>query len=1007
MINALFRTLSGRHYRKFVKRCRPVVARINRFEEEYQRLSDSGLRAKTAEFRKRVADGESLDEILPEAFAAVKNAARRLCGQTFSVSGHELPWQMVHYDVQLIGGIAIHEGNVAEMATGEGKTLVATCPFYLRSLAGKGCHLVTVNDYLALRDSEWMGNLYNFLDVSVGCIQNQMDPATRREMYSRDITYGTASEFGFDYLRDNGMATRAEDQVQRGHYFCVIDEADSILIDEARTPLIISGPVQDDRPLPFNEFKPEIEKLVRAQTALCNELATKARKLLADSPESEVGYEKLWLIKTAMPKHRQFLRMMEDPAVRKQLERFDGEINNDFKKAQRYALKEGLYFVIDEKQRQADLTEKGRELLRPGNPDAFVLPDLPTIHQKIDADTSIDEATREKAKSEAQDRFAKASEEIHTISQLLRAYSLYTRDEEYVVQDGKVMIVDENTGRLMPGRRWSEGLHQAVEAKEGVKIEKETKTYATITLQNYFRLYEALAGMTGTAETEASELMEIYRTNVMVIPTHRPCIREDLNDVVYKTRRAKYNAVLADIEEAHGRGQPVLVGTASVESSEVLSRMLKRSKIPHTVLNAKFHAQEADIVARAGQRGAVTIATNMAGRGTDIKLGDGIAELGGLYVVATERHESRRIDRQLRGRCARQGDPGRTRFYVSLEDDLMRLFANAGPLTRLLEKSFSDDEVLEGSTLNWSIENAQKKVEQQNFSIRKRLLQYDDVLNRQREIIYEIRNDAIRSETPADVAFEMIGEEIGERLDTLFSASEPDEDAVNTFIHWINGCFPINLRAIDLSRDVEPDAANILAKVRAAFDNRSEYEDPEALKGLARYVVIRSIDKLWQDHLTEMEELRRSVGLRGYGQKDPLNEYKSEAFGYFEELMINVRREICGALFRSATNLQAFQNMLARLNSRVREAGPAEGASLLQPGSGPTASGAASAATPAAPRPTTRNVQLPKIEPVRRETPKIGRNEVVTIRKGEQKQQIKFKKAEHLIRSEGWELVES
>ncbi|MGF1529864.1 MAG: preprotein translocase subunit SecA [Puniceicoccaceae bacterium] len=999
MINLFFKSLSGRHYRKFIRRCRPTIVRINLLDEEYSRLSDEALRGKTTEFRKRVADGETLDSILPEAFAAVKNAARRLCGKTFNVCGYPLKWEMVHYDVQLLGGIALHEGNIAEMATGEGKTLVATSPFYLRSLAGKGCHLVTVNDYLALRDSDWMGNLYNFLDVSVGCIQNQMDPAQRREMYARDITYGTASEFGFDYLRDNGMATRAEDQVQRGHYFAIVDEADSILIDEARTPLIISGPAQEDRPLPFLAMKPEIERLVRAQSSLCNEFGTEARRALEADPADQRAIELAWLIRNGMPKHKQLLKLMEDPGFRKRFEKFDGEINNDFKKQERYKLKEQLFYIIDEKQHQADLTEKGRELLRPGSRDAFTLPDLPSTYQRIDADQSLSEGERERLKSEAQDKFSSASEEIHTISQLLRAYSLYTRDDEYVVQDGKVMIVDENTGRIMPGRRWSEGLHQAVEAKEGVKIEKETKTYATITLQNYFRLYEQLAGMTGTAETEASELHDIYRTNVMVIPTHRKCIREDLNDVVFKTRRAKYNAALKEIEEAHGRGQPVLVGTASVEASELLSRMLKRSKIPHTVLNAKFHAQEADIVSKAGSKGAVTIATNMAGRGTDIKLGEGVEALGGLYVIGTERHESRRIDRQLRGRCARQGDPGTTKFFVSLEDDLMRLFANAGPLTRLLEKSFSEDEVLEGGTLNWSIENAQKKVEQQNFSIRKRLLQYDDVLNRQREIIYEIRNEAIHSENPSEIALEMISEEVGERLDVLYGSSEPDEDAITSFIHWVNGSFPISLKKDELIPNPEESLKLINERIQNAFRSRSEFEDPEALIGLARYVVIRSIDRLWQDHLTEMDELRRSVGLRGYGQKDPLNEYKSEAFTYFEELMVNVRREICGALFRSATNLQAFQNMLARMNATSRTAGPSEGANLLQSGSTTTGN----ASSPQAPK---SKVSLPKIEPVRREVPKVGRNEVVTIKRGTQTQKIKFKKAEHLIRSEGWELVE-
>lgn len=1001
MISTVLKSLAGRHYRKFRRKSQSIIERINSLEQELQSLDEAALIGKTEEFRERIQKGETLDELLPEAFAVVKNAARRLCGKTFPVCGHDIPWEMVHFDVQLLGGIAMHRGYICEMATGEGKTLTATLPLYLNALSGRNCQLATVNDYLARRDSEWMGHLFQFLGLTVGCLQNGLPPAERKKAYASDITYGTASEFGFDYLRDNGMATRAEDQVQRDYYFCIIDEADSILIDEARTPLIISGPAPEERQMPFTELKPGIQKLVREQNRLCNQLVSEAKKALESDPESEEAVSKLYLVHEGMPKNKQFLRMMEDPAIRKRFEKFDLEMNNDMNRTRRFHLKEELFYLIDEKQHQADLTEKGRSLLHPDNPEGFVLPDLPTLFMEIESNKELDIDAQKKAKEEAQARFEKTSEEIHCISQLLRAYSLYEKDTEYVVQEGKVMIVDENTGRLMPGRRWSDGLHQAVEAKEGVKIEKETKTYATVTLQNFFRLYEKLSGMTGTAETEASEFNEIYRADVMVIPTHLPCQRDDLNDVVYKTRRAKYNAVIKDIEQAHKKGQPVLVGTASVEASEVLSRMLKRATIPHNVLNAKFHEQEAEIVSRAGIPGAVTIATNMAGRGTDIKLGEGVKEKGGLYVIGTERHESRRIDRQLRGRSARQGDPGMSKFYVSLEDDLMRLFANQGPLSKILEKSFSDDEELSHPTLNWSIENAQKKIEQRNYSIRKRRLQFDDVLNKQREIIYELRNGAIHSDDPASIAFEMIGEEIETRLETVVAPTgkaDIDTREAETFVNWINSHFPIGVKEDELDfENPEKLADDLLTKIKDAFEQRAGMEDTEELKRLARYVVIRSIDRLWQSHLTEMEELNRSVSLRSYGQKDPLNEYKSEAFVYFEELMNNVRNEICTGIFRTATNMQAFQDMLARLQRAARAQGPSDTdeSTLAQ------AARAASGGQPQNRRPAP---PLPKVT-IKRDMPKIGRNDMVKIRKDGEEKEMKFKKAEPLIRDEGWQLV--
>ncbi len=981
MLSFLFKRFSGRNYRKFLEKSRPIVARINEVELSYQALSDEQLRAKTDEFRARLAAAPdkkaALEALLPEAFATVKNAARRLSGRKVLVCEHELTWDMVHFDVQLIGGMAIHEGKISEMATGEGKTLVSTLPLYLNALTGRNTQLVTVNDYLARRDSEWMGHLYGFLGVTVGCIQQQMSPDLRREMYGRDITYGTASEFGFDYLRDNGMATRKEDQVQRDHWFCIVDEIDSILVDEARTPLIISGPAPIEREQPFTRIKPPIDRLVNDQTRLCNRLVSEAMALLEKptptDEERNQAARKMLAVKMGAPNNKQLLRLLETPAWRKLLDKVETDLNSDLNKDELYRLKEDLLYVVDERQHQADLTEIGRKQLRPDNADAFVLPDLATEFSDLEKEPITPEE-REAKKLAAQNRYAEISEEIHAISQLLRAYSLYERDVEYVVQDGKVMIVDENTGRVMPGRRWSDGLHQAVEAKENVMIERETRTYATITIQNYFRMYEKLAGMTGTAETEATEFQDIYRLAVQVIPTNQPCIRVDRNDSIFKTRRDKFNAVVKEIEEANKRGQPVLVGTVSVESSEVLSRMLKRTGVIHAVLNAKFHQQEAEIVTRAGQRSAVTIATNMAGRGTDIKLGAGVRELGGLMVIGTERHQSRRIDRQLRGRCSRQGDPGLTKFFLSLEDELMRLFLQGNLASRLMEGSMKEGEELEHPWLNRSIESAQKKVEQQNFSVRKRLLQYDDVLNQQREVIYGIRNAAIHADRPKEIIFEQVSEEIASRLAVagIGEKGGATSSGVESLVGWLNTHFPIAVTAAELvGDDVEALTAKLTERVKQAYAVKESVEIPDALGALERYVVINAIDHHWQEHLTEMENLRQSVGLRSYGQKDPLVEYKSEAYRYFEELMNNVRLQICTGLFRSASNIESFENMLSLLSRTARAVGPADAPSAprVQTSTTVTGGGVAESAPAAEPE-----VQLPKIT-IRRDTPKVGRND--------------------------------
>src|SRR5919197_280433 len=780
MVSWILKKILGSKNQRELRRLAPLVRRINEFDEQFKSLSDDELRAKTAAWKEEVsnvpeleAQWKRLDEILPEAFAVVKNAARRLKDRhhTFTVCDQPMTWDMVHFDVQLLGGIVLHRGRIAEMATGEGKTLVATLPLYLNALTGRGAHLVTVNDYLARRDAEWMGQLYAFLGLSVGCIQHDQEPDVRRQQYACDITYGTNSEFGFDYLRDNGMATTREQQVQRGYHYAIVDEVDSILIDEARTPLIISGPTTISTHQ-YDKWKPLIEQLVRKQTMLCNRLAAEAIERF-EQGDTETGGRLMFKVKLGQPRNKQLLRMMEDPEKRRAIDKAELSFYQDTRKEELFRLKEELFFTIDEKSNEADLSEQGRVFLNPDDPNAFVLPDLINEFTEIDLDPSLPDEEKDKKKAERQQHCDEQAERIHNISTLLRAYCVFEKDVQYVVEENKVVIVDEFTGRKMPGRRWSDGLHQAVEAKEGVQIDRETQTLATITIQNYFRLYQKLAGMTGTAETEAAEFHDIYKLDVNMIPTNRPVRRTDHNDRIYKTRREKYNAVIKEIKEAHAKTQPVLVGTVSVEASELLSRMLKREKIPHNVLNAKFHMQEAEIVARAGQPGTVTISTNMAGRGTDIKLGPGVPELGGLHVLGTERHEARRIDRQLRGRCARQGDPGSSHFFISLEDDLMRLFGS-DRIVKVMEKvGLEEGQELTHPLLNRSIETAQKRVEQHNFQIRKRTLEYDDVMNKQREVIYGFRNEIIHAEDVQDRLMDIMEEVVIQKVEE-FSARDTE-----------------------------------------------------------------------------------------------------------------------------------------------------------------------------------------------------------------------------------------
>ncbi len=1010
----LFRKIFPSKNDRDVKKIRPMVGRINEIEAGLQKLSDDDLRAKTAAWKAElslIADNDELarklNEILPEAFAVVKNTCRRLCGQDVIVRGHPIRWEMVPFDVQLVGGYGLHNGRIAEMATGEGKTLVGTLPVYLNAITGRGVHVVTVNDYLAARDSEWMGAVYKFLGLSVGVILHDQPPPVRREQYQCDITYGTNSEFGFDYLRDNGMASRKEEQVQRGHYFAIVDEVDSILIDEARTPLIISGPAVRTFDEQYAQWKPTVEGLVRAQERLCTRFLNEAGELLkklhpadgsnvkdAGALEKEIGLL-LFRVKTGQPRSEALMKILENPENLKMMNQAELELHKDQKKVDLYREKEELLFAMDEKSHEADLTEKGRNYVSPQDPDAFVLPDLNTQLHDVDAGPETDARKRLEIKTKLQSDFEVKAQKMHAISQLLKAYSLYQLDVEYVIQENKVVIVDQHTGRLMAGRRWSDGLHQAVEAKENVAIERETQTLATITIQNYFRLYHKLAGMTGTAETEAAEFFDIYKLGVLTIPTNQPNIRKDANDSVYKTRREKFNAVVKEIAALHAQGRPVLVGTISVETSEMLSRMLKKEGLIHSVLNAKYHEQEAEIVARAGQRGAITIATNMAGRGTDIKLGEGVTKVGGLHVLGTERHESRRIDRQLRGRCSRQGDPGSSHFFISLEDDLMRLFGSDRIVKMMEGMGLEEGEELHHRWLNWSIQSAQKKVEQHNFQQRKRTLEYDDVMNKQREVIYGFRNEILSSDDVRDRLMDIIEEVVILKVEEFTSADAgPREWRIRGLTDWVNLNFPLGMPEGEIVKAGEsgkeapvkdslfdgltPEqfgVCNFISdSIRKAYELKVSFEEPEKLATVERYTILSAIDKLWQEHLYEMDSLRYSIGLRAHGQRDPLLEYKAEAFKIFDELMVSVKTEICHNVFRSASSLLAFENFLRNAPQQtLHQNTSAFGGTSTGTGGGAAASGKPRASDVVSEAAQAAEAQA-KAKPART-GPKVGRND--------------------------------
>ncbi len=1125
-VGKLITKMFGSKSEKDIKGIQPIVDKIKSYGPEMEKLSDRELQEKTQEFRKKIQDataevraqidevksqldnieelnptesrklGEELDkleqdeldiienvlnDILPEAYAVLKDTCRRFVGKSWKVAGDEIEWNMIPYDVQLVGAIVLHQGKIAEMRTGEGKTLVAIFPAYLNALTGKGVHVITVNNYLAKRDAEWNEPIFNFHGLEVACIDNY-EPNTdaRRQAYRKDITYGTNNEFGFDYLRDN-MVINKEQLVQREHNYTIIDEVDSILIDEARTPLIISGPVpNDNKSDKYIDMQPRIEALVNAQKKLVSQLVAEGQAKIKEGDEEAAGLA-LYRVQRGFPKNSRFRKMLQEPAVQKLIQRTEAIYLADNAKNMPF-VDEHLFYAVDMKLNTIEMTEKGREYVtkKGEDPDFFIIPDLGTetsvIEQEIDEveKEKIDEIEnnaafsddykekklaearlevqqeREKRFNELHRLFAERGDRIHTVNQLLKAYTNFVKEEEYIVQDGKVQIVDEHTGRVLSGRRYSDGLHQAIEAKEHVKVEASTQTYATITLQNYFRMYNKLSGMTGTAETEEGEFNEIYELDVVVIPTNRPIQRDDMEDLVFKTKREKFNAAINKIQEYNKKGQPVLVGTTSVDVSETMSRMLKRAGIPHNVLNAKQHASESEIVKQAGQPGAVTVATNMAGRGTDIKLAPGVLEKGGLAILGTERHESRRIDLQLRGRSGRQGDMGESQFYVSLEDKLMSLFMSdrvAGVMDKL---SFEEGEVITHPWITKSLERAQSKVEQNNFSIRKRQLEYDDVLNNQRNVIYARRKHALLGDQLRTDILGMLEEFVESIVDEHVAAGDyeglhkeilrqlavdvefdldkwrtlGEEDLTELIVEralevyarkeemMAKPLYEVMKRISEADPERRPDRVQIvftdgIRRMRVIVDVEAalENEGREVARALERSAVLAVIDDKWMQHLRELDSVKEGIGLRSFAQKNPLLEYKKEAFDMFKQLLDMINQEAISQIWKSFPEAQANEGQLqqaqqqkSRYDTSRMKASQADSTGMgLQTTSGQPLENQQ--------RPTGPNVKRKPVavavEP--------GRNDVVTVQNmstGETKS-IKWKVAKRLIDEQGWVMVES
>ena len=992
MFGTLLSKLFGSQAERQFKAAAPVLEAINRYAEEYASFTPEQLQDKTRALRALLAErtgeatarvreleeelrgdldaderprlndeldeldkeirrleGLTLDEIAPQAFALVKTACRYLVGRSWETVGGTATWDMVPYDVQCFGALVLHQGKIAEMATGEGKTLVATMPLYLNALPGHGVHLITHNNYLAKRDAMWMGPVYHVLGLSVGVIQDARQTggaeaylllaaegapqefvwqdASHQQAYAADIVYATKDQVGFDYLYDN-MATRREDIMQRGFNYAIVDEADSNLIDDARTPLIISGPVPESTNR-YLELRPLVEKLLRAQTSLANKLLAEAEKKRQEGgDEYEIGVELLKVMRGS-PKNRRLMKLLQEEGIKRQISRVESDYMRDKRLSE---IDEALYFAVDERQNTIDLTDKGRDLLSPDEQSVFILPDLSLQIHQLQRDTSLSEEERRLKEEAAYREHALKSEAVHNINQLMKAYTLFEKDVQYMVTDDhKVVIIDESTGRPQPGRRFSDGLHQALEAKEGVKVEQETQTIATITLQNLFRMYRRLAGMTGTAETEAHELYEIYKLDVMVVPTNRPVRRMDHDDQIFRTKKEKYNAIIEEIARLHGLGLPVLVGTISVETSELLSRLLTSRGIKHQLLNARYHEREAQVVAQAGQTGAVTIATNMAGRGTDIKLDpevvrvdrqivtsalplDGrlpsgktlrqtlIEEPGGLQVIGTERHEARRIDRQLRGRAGRQGDPGASRFFLSLEDDLMRLFGSERIAAIMDRLGAEEGEVIEHPMVTRSIERAQKKVEARNFDMRKHLLEYDDVMNQQRQVIYNRRHDVLERDTVRDQVEELIAECLDGLLAAHLDEQTPPEAWLWEELHLQLGStfftgLPVAVEE-RTSIKLEDVRQRLLQTVTESYHHRVEMVGEETFRQIENAILLHTIDTCWQEHLYEMDELKEGIGFVGVGGKNPLIEYKKGAFDLFGSLIERIQQETLRNLFR-------------------------------------------------------------------------------------------------------------
>lgn len=932
MLNIL-KYLFGTAQSRLLKRYARLIPQINAFEERFQTLSDEELRNKTLEFKERLAKGETLASLLPEAYAAVKNTCRRMCGSEVHVSGYNQKWDMVPYDVQLLGAIAMFHGSISEMQTGEGKTLTASLPLYLHALMGKPVHLVTVNDYLAKRDCEWIGTIFRRLGLTVAALTNDVPLHKRKEVYGCDIVYGTASEFGFDYLRDNSMVSSKREQVQRGHYFAIVDEVDSILIDEARTPLIISGPVPESQQM-YDELKEGVAHLVRSQRDLCNRLATEARRLLDSigileegvearrlSKEEEAkkseAFKKLWLVGKGTPRNKILKRIKENPDLRAQLDKWETYFFGEQNKDEKIRMLAELFMIVDERNNEYELTDLGirewHSFKQVQDGDEFVMLDLGHEVAMIDLNETLSEEEKLEAKVRIREEDSKRKERSHNLRQMLRAHLLMEKDIDYIVQENKIIIIDENTGRPQPGRRFSNGLHQAIEAKEQVDIQGETQTYATITLQNYFRMYEKLAGMTGTAMTEANEFKEIYKLEVIEIPTYRSCCRQDRDDLIFMTEREKYNAILKEIKEIHELGRPILIGTESVEVSEKLSRILKQNKLEHTILNAKNHATEAEVIALAGMKGAITLATNMAGRGTDIKLKENVASLGGLHVIGTTRHHSRRIDRQLRGRSGRLGDPGSSQFFVSLEDSLLRLFASPRMTALLQRMRPPEGEPISAKILNKSIETAQKRVEQRNYTIRKHTLEYDDVMNKQRQEVYAFRNDLLSVEEPLLLGREILGTVCSHLVQEHCEKKKtnPESSLIRTLVEH----FPIHFDEKGFNHS-DPEQLERVAteRVVSTFDLKLQHQNQllallrpdladeqrslSIVQEVLRNLMIRKIDQLWIEHLLSIDHLRTDVHMRTVGQKDPLLEFKHESFSLFEAFSHRLRLEIARDLFR-------------------------------------------------------------------------------------------------------------